>query len=494
MKKITDNLALPQWLRGWEQFWFTPADPSLLGLMRICCGMIVVYTLFAYSFSLQEMMGEHAWNDMQLRMSQVREHPVIVPSINWSNIAPTPQPRNEFEREYLEDYKRKFAMLPPPPYPINQEQADMLETFRNTFGIDMRVNGLPPPRTEAELEYAKEYTRNHNITPPPAYPKDEAEAEAIERYIERYGTDPRIVYTKGQRVFSLWFHVLDPNAMWTVHILIVFVSILFTIGFATRITAAALWFGSLNYIQRNPTMVFGVDTMMTIMLLYLMIGPSGAAFSVDNVIRRWWVKAKPGFVQAWYRWRRQPVPSIADIEPAAPVEIVPSVSANLAIRLLQIHVGIIYLIAGVSKLLGNSWWTGEALWGTLGNFEFAPMQFEIYRSFLAFIGQYQWLYALIMTGGGLFTLAFEIGYIFLIWQPRLRWVFLAAAILLHGFIGLFMGLKTFSMMMLVMNMAFLKKEEVYAFIRMIGLNPAAPPAPPAAPPPKLETAIASAKS
>src|SRR5262249_47661639 len=161
---------------------------------------------------------------------------------------------------------------------------------------------------------------------------------------------------------------------------------------ATRITSALAWAGSIGYIQRNPHMVFGVDTMMMIMLLYMMIGPSGAALSVDNVIRRWWLKAKPGFVQAWFRLWRRPVPGLAEIVPAEPVVIAPSVSANLAIRLLQIHVGIIYLVAGLAKLFGNAWWTGEALWGTLGNFEFAPMQFALYRDFLAYIGQYQWLY------------------------------------------------------------------------------------------------------
>jgi hypothetical protein len=490
--KPTDNQALPSWMRSWEQFWFTPADPSLLGLMRICCGMIVVYTLFAYSFSLQEMMGEHAWNDMELRMEQVRDRPVTAGPFNW-NVAQTAQPKNDFEREYLENYKRKHRLLPPMPYPANQDEADVLEKFIVDFKTDLRINGLRPPHTEWEKDYAWNYATKHRGSPPPAYAKNQAEADEIDEYIYKFNTDPRKIFAKGSRVFSIWFHVTDPEAMWVVHILTIIVAVLFTIGFATRISAAALWFGSLNYIQRNPTMVFGVDTMMTIMLLYLMIGPSGAAFSVDNLIRRWWVKAKPGFVQGWYRLLRKPVPSLAEIEPAAPVVIAPSVSANLAIRLLQIHVGIIYLVAGLSKLLGNSWWTGEALWGTLGNFEFAPMQFEIYRTFLGFLGQYQWMYAILMTGGGLFTLAFEIGYIFLIWQPRTRWLFLAAAILLHGFIGLFMGLKTFSMMMLVMNMAFLKKEEVYTVIRYLGLGPQVAPATPPPAQPKLETAIASVK-
>ena len=80
-----------------------------------------------------------------------------------------------------------------------------------------------------------------------------------------------------------------------------------------------------------------------------------------------------------------------------------------------------------------------------------------------------------LTSGGLFTLVFEIGYAFLIWRPKLRWLFLGAAIILHGGIGLFMGLKTFSLMMLVMNMVFLRKEEaVWIFTTPFSLFQSAP--------------------
>ena len=66
-EKPVDVTALPRWMRTWERFWFTPMDPTLLGAVRIVTGLIVVYTLIAYSFSLQEMMGEHAWVYLKLR-------------------------------------------------------------------------------------------------------------------------------------------------------------------------------------------------------------------------------------------------------------------------------------------------------------------------------------------------------------------------------------------------------------------------------------------
>ncbi len=425
MNKTAETGILPRWLRSWEQFWFTPADPSLLGLIRIACGMIVVYTLFAYSFSFQDMMGEHSWQDMKMRMNTVRDLPVQAGAFAWPTPdAELPEPQSEFQTAYLEKFKKECR----------------------------------------------------GMTPPPPYPRDQIEADAIIQYFKEQGQDPRRIYARGMRIFSLWFHVLDPDTMAVLHTLIVACAFLMMIGFCTRITSALTWFGSLCYIHRNPTMLFGVDTMITILLLYLMIGPSGAATSVDNLIRHWWVKAKPGVVQGWFRFWRRPIPAIDEIAPATSPDIVPSVSANVAIRLLQVNLGMIYFVAGIAKLQGTTWWTGDAIWGTLGNFEFAPMHYGFYLDFLAFIGQHRWLYALLMTGGGFFTLAFEIGYIFLIWRPKLRWVFLAAAILLHGLIGVLMGLGTFALVMLVMNMAFLRKEEAHWLVSWFGFGRSAEPA------------------
>jgi hypothetical protein len=404
-------------------------------------------------------MGEHGWHDLRLRMDHVRNRAMVPAPINWAQSGLLPEPRNEFEVKYLKEYRKKYTYPPPPPYPRNQEEADYFDEFRRVHLIDLRFNGLKPSMRDEDKAYVERYFKEFRI-PPPAYPKDREEEEAIADYFRRHGSDPRLVYTVGTPVFSLWFHILDAQAMAVVHVVIIVIAGLFTLGFCTRVTSALVWFASLCYIHRNPTILFGVDTMMNILLIYMMISPCGAVYSLDNMIRKWWAHAKPGVVAAWYRLWRLPPP--AAIAPADPVPDVPepSVAANVAIRLLQIHVCIIYLMAGLSKLLGRAWWDGTAIWMTVANFEFAPMQIEAYMWFLEFLGRYQLLFDAFNTGGGLFTLVFEIGYPFLIWRPRLRWAFLCAAILLHGGIGLLMGLKTFSLMMLVMNMAFLRKEEV----------------------------------
>jgi len=111
------------------------------------------------------------------------------------------------------------------------------------------------------------------------------------------------------------------------------------------------------------------------------------------------------------------------------------------------------------------------------------MQFEPYNEFLRMLGQHAWVLQAFLTLGGIFTLAFEIFYPCLIWRPRTRWAILSGAIVLHGLIGMFMGLKTFALMMLAFNMAFLKPEEVRKVMGFFGWFVSGP-ASPAVPPPK----------
>src|SRR5262249_49015435 len=183
--------------------------------------------------------------------------------------------------------------------------------------------------------------------PPPAFPADVKEAAIIYDYMERQKVDLRRLYARGTPVWSLWFHVTDPAAMAWIHAGVCFIVFLFTIGFATRVTSVLTWFTCLWYIHRNPVCLFGVDTMMTILLFYLMIGPSGAALSVDRLIAQWWSKSKLSVINRWRGLfgkapltKDQIVPAVYQPTPA------PLVSANVAIRLLQIHVCIIYFIAG----------------------------------------------------------------------------------------------------------------------------------------------------
>ncbi|MBV9124455.1 MAG: HTTM domain-containing protein [Planctomycetes bacterium] len=325
----------------WDRFWFSPGDPKLLGLIRLLCGLVVLYVHLAYTADLKELMGPHAWVD----------HQTV----------------NEFRHGY------RWFTLP--------------------WGWEEAPNPAP--------------------------------------------------FDTGYYAWSIWYHVTNPGTMMAIHITILVIMFLFTIGFCTRITSVLTWLAAVSYIQRSPTSLFGMDTMMNLLLLYLMIGPSGAAFSVDRLIARYW--------GTWRALRgHRPAPA-AFPHPQL-------VSANLALRLIQVNLCFIYLAAGLAKLQGTSWWSGTAIYRTLANPEFSPMQNGLYAAFLIFLCRHRGLWELLMTGGVLFTFAVEIGFPFLIWNPRTRWTMITGAFLMHTGIALSMGLTTFSMMMVLMVFSFIPQE------------------------------------
>jgi hypothetical protein len=367
-------------IQAWDRFWFTPADPTLLGLIRICGGLVILYIHIAYTYDLHNFFGEHAWLDLETINAYRHESPVLAPPLTWDDVPARPG----------------------------------------------------PPRDEAERQYVEEYT-------------------------DRWGVDPRLTVGKGQPLWSIWFHVTDPKWMRAVHVAILVTMFLFTIGLCTRITAVLTWLGMLCYIQRSSVTLFGMDTIMIVVVLYLMIGPSGAALSVDRLLARYWATRRA-------LRRHEPVPDLSRPEPM--------ISANLALRLMQIHICIIYLASGLSKLQGESWWNGTAVWATMANFEFSPLRYQLYSDFIAWLPKHRWLWELLMTTITYGTLVFEIAFPFLVWNPRLRWTMIVSGVLLHTGIAFFMGLVTFSLMMLTLLLSFVPMGSVYQFLWRLGRGPA----------------------
>lgn len=250
-------------------------------------------------------------------------------------------------------------------------------------------------------------------------------------------------YAHGTYAVSIFFHVNNARTIYFIHGCCLLVMFLFTIGLWTRITGILTWFACVSYIQRNNSLLFGMDTMMMIWLLYMLIAPAGATFSVDRLLEKWSARQK-----------------------GLPVlEVQPSISANFAMRCLQIHYCFIYLGSGTSKLQGARWWNGTALWDIVSNYTFTPMDVPIYHDFLVFICNHRWLWEMVMEGGVFFTVFLELSFGFLVWIPSLRWLMVALSILLHFGIGLIMGLSTFSMFMFCMVASFFPPGAFHYLLR-----------------------------
>jgi hypothetical protein len=91
----------------------------------------------------------------------------------------------------------------------------------------------------------------------------------------------------------------------------------------------------------------------------------------------------------------------------------------------------------------------------------------LYAETLHFLAQHRWLWEVATTGLSYFTLIFEIGFAFLIWNRTLRGPIITAAACLHLGIALCMGLVTFSLMMMVLVLSFVPAEAIHGLLRRL---------------------------
>jgi hypothetical protein len=354
-----------------DRFLFTPADPTTLGVIRFCTGIVVLYLHLVYTGSLQDFFGRNAWLDLATADAYRKDAPTYAPTSAWTD----------------ESQQIRF-----------RDQDDESQKF-----------------------------------------------------FQKWGVWPQKAINRGYYYWSIWYHVTDPTWMMVWHVGILVVMVLFTLGIATRVTSALTWAAAMCYIQRDFTILYGVDTMMNLALFYLMLGPSGAAFSVDRLLARWWTARQSGARLGSLLERTSPPPLI---------------SANLIQRLMQVHFCIIYLSAGTSKLQGPAWWSGTALWGCMANYEFAPMHLAIYNNFIIWLSKHRTMWELTLSGQAVFTLFLELGFPFLVWVRRLRPWMIGGAVLLHTGIAVIMGLGTFSLFMLCLVLAFVPGEALRRGLRV----------------------------
>jgi predicted DCC family thiol-disulfide oxidoreductase YuxK len=243
-------------------------------------------------------------------------------------------------------------------------------------------------------------------------------------------------------VWSFWLAVSDPalRAVWFACLVVLG---LYTAGLFSRVTGVLSWVIIVSTARRIPIALFGFDQVLSAVLFYLAItGASGQAVSLDRFWRRWRQSrraalARPAGGQRSSRRGRHVSPD----EPGEPSRTIP---ANLALRLIQLHLLVIYGMAGLSKLQGPSWWTGTALWRTLATGEFVRWNFT-------------WLAAWPLTMNVLthLSLALELLYPFLIWVQITRPIFLAGILALHlGIAVINPGLLEFALIMIAANLVF----------------------------------------
>lgn len=218
----------------------------------------------------------------------------------------------------------------------------------------------------------------------------------------------------------LWYFD-SPGMLWATHIVALGVFALLIVGWYSRIVSVLAFLITVAYCHRLEGALFGLDQVNAMLALYLMIGNCGAVYSVDR----------------WLRDRRAGQGGRVD----------PSISINVAMRLLQLHMCVIYLFGGISKMKGTMWWSGEATWFALANYEYQSMD-------MTWLVHMPWLLSLFTH----VTLFWEASYCFLIWPRQTRPIVLTLAVAVHGGIALFLGMITFGLAMIIGNLAFVPPE------------------------------------
>jgi len=236
--------------------------------------------------------------------------------------------------------------------------------------------------------------------------------------------------SQGDRPIRLSYfnYLFTSGEVWAAHVIGLAVVAMFVLGVLTRVTSIASLIVLLSYVQRAPMLTSELEWVLAMLMLYLCIGPCGRVLSVD----------------AWLRRRRASrSPASAAVSVSHAPEATPSMWATVSLRLVQLHLCLIYVMIVASKLNSITWWDGTAV-GFLATGEINPwIDFRWIRT-----------HNYLMNAWTHFILLFEITFPILIWNRTFRPLLLVLSILSWGSLLLVSGLITYCLVMMIAGVAF----------------------------------------
>lgn len=207
-----------------------------------------------------------------------------------------------------------------------------------------------------------------------------------------------------QRPWFSWNFWPDSWA-YGVHALFMVLILLFTLGYTRRPLMILAWILHVGFLHRNFGASMGVDIMVAVFLFYL------------------------SFAEVWRK---------------AGYDIL----TRTMIRMLQVHLGIIYFYTGLEKLRGSTWWEGSSLWIVFNNPQMSVFNLEWTRNIPSVL-------ALLAHT----TVLFEVFFIALVFNRKTRILALGLGFMFHTGTALLMDLWAFAALMLSQYFLFLKRED-----------------------------------
>ncbi|GAA4791995.1 hypothetical protein GCM10023231_19920 [Olivibacter ginsenosidimutans] len=183
-----------------------------------------------------------------------------------------------------------------------------------------------------------------------------------------------------------------------------------TLGFFTQVNALLLTFFHAVFLKVITPFIYGADISLHFALFYLIFFPSNTYYALDI---KWGIGLK-----------------------------IPSVHPKFALRVLQIHLCMLYYSAGFEKIRQPDWWNGNAIYYALTHPDFGGLHLRWMSSF-----------RLIPITLGILTVLLEGLYAIAMWIPYVRVFFLTGICLLHLGIMLFLHLYLFGWIMIVLSLS-----------------------------------------
>ena len=227
---------------------------------------------------------------------------------------------------------------------------------------------------------------------------------------------------EGVRASFSYLNFLSTNSeLAMVHWLGLAVLVLFAVGFAARVTSVLALVVVLSYIHRGPMLTSQTEPILSMVIAYLCLGPSGASWSVD-------------------RWLSRRKESAAPLAAATDVR---SFAATVSLRLIQVHLAMLVGLMALSQLMGETWWQGMAVWWLAARTESRMFDLSWLHAHQFLIDF--WTHAIVF---------FQLTFAVLVWHPLARPLLLPIGALIWASVAVLTGNVPFALMLIIASLAF----------------------------------------
>jgi hypothetical protein len=229
------------------------------------------------------------------------------------------------------------------------------------------------------------------------------------------------------------------------------VIVLFTLGVATRLSGILTWVAVVSH-TANPALTYDADPLLVMLAFYLMVGYllQRLLDSHQSLVSRLLGPSPLGVFQRLVRTEETRSPSVG---------------ANLALRLFQVHFAIAMVICGLHKLQVKESWTGIVPWFYLNPpFHTTPEQVQSFK-----VGAEDTLFYFSLAT--YLFLAWQILFPLFAWRRSLRFILLGGAVLSWIAYSFFLPLPLFGPIFLIASLAYITPAEWQRVLGLLGRLP-----------------------